>query len=172
MIHSGRNPCMLARHSVFAHLRLHRHRAIDGMFRGIADCGDKSGGPGEFRIWMASDRCNISGRVREIRSLPVLRQQPSLNSWMFMSPRKCLDVGSDEVRLAEVGMIAIGAAAEKPSRIAPRGRIGSGTASQRQSAARLSTWRWISRNSARGNWRCASRTGKNTLSQRRRSTGC
>ena len=32
----------------------------------------------------------------------------------------------------------------KPWRIAPHGRIGSGTASQRQSAARLSTWRWIS----------------------------
>ena len=31
----------------------------------------------------------------------------------------------------------------KPSRIAPHGRIGSGTASQRLSAARLSTWRWI-----------------------------
>ena len=36
------------------------------------------------------------------RSRPALRQQPSLNSWMFMSPRKCLDVGSDEVRFAEV----------------------------------------------------------------------
>ena len=52
----------------------------------------------------------------------------------------------------------------KPSRIDPHGRIGSGTVSQRLSAGRLSTWRWISRNSARGNWRCASRTSKNTLS--------
>ena len=55
--------------------------------------------------------------------------------------------------------------------IVPHGRIGSGTASQRQSAARLSTWRWINPSSARGNWRCASRTRKNTLSRRRRSIG-
>ena len=59
----------------------------------------------------------------------------------------------------------------KPSRIAPHGRIGSGTASQRQSAARSSTWRWINPSSARGNWRCASWTRKNTLSRRRRSIG-
>jgi hypothetical protein len=39
------------------------------------------------------------------------------------------------------------------------------------SAARLSTWRWINRNSARGNWRCASWTRQNTLSQRLRSIG-
>ena len=43
----------------------------------------------------------------------------------------------------------------------PHGRIGSGAASQRLSAARLSTWRWISWNSVRGNWRCASRTRQN-----------
>ena len=55
-------------------------------------------------------------------------------------------------------MIAISAADQKPSRIALHGRIGSGTVSQRLSAARLSTWRWFNRNSARGNWRCASRT--------------
>jgi hypothetical protein len=66
-------------------------------------------------------------------------------------------------------MIAISAADRKPSRIAPHGRIGSGTASQRLSAARLSTWRWISPNSARENSRYASWTRKNTLSQRRRS---
>ena len=47
----------------------------------------------------------------------------------------------------------------------------SGTASQRLSAARLSTWRWINRSSARGNWRCASPTRQNILSQRRRSIG-
>jgi hypothetical protein len=76
--------------------------AIDGMFRGIADCGDKSVGSGEFRMWMTSDRCSFSGRIREIRSLHALRQQSSLNSWMFMSPQKRLDVGSDEVRFAEV----------------------------------------------------------------------
>jgi hypothetical protein len=76
--------------------------AIDGMLGRIVDCGDKSGGPGEFRIWMTSDRCNFSGRIREIRSLHALRQQLSLNCWMFMSPQKRLDVGSDEVRFAEV----------------------------------------------------------------------
>jgi transposase-like protein len=54
----------------------------------------------------------------------------------------------------------------------PHGPIGSGTVSQRLSAARSSTWRWINPNSARGNWRCASRTRKNTLSQRLRSIGC
>ena len=53
-------------------------------------------------------------------------------------------------------MIGISAADQKPWRIGPHGPIGSGTVSQRLSAARLSTWRWISRNSARGNWRCAS----------------
>ena len=46
------------------------------------------------------------------------------------------------------------------------------TASQRLSAARLSTWRWINPNSARGKWRCASRTRQNTLSRRPRSIGC
>ena len=64
-------------------------------------------------------------------------------------------------RLSTAGMIGIKAADRKPSRIAPHGRIGSGTASQRQSAARLSTWRWINPSSARGNWRCVSRTRKN-----------
>ena len=44
------------------------------------------------------------------------------------------------------GMIAISAADQKASRIGPHGRIGSGTVSQRLSATRLSTWRWISRN--------------------------
>jgi hypothetical protein len=58
------------------------------------------------------------------------------------------------------------ALADRPSR-----PIGSGTASQRLSAARLSTWRWINPSSARGNWRCASRTRQNTLSRRRRSIG-
>ncbi len=57
------------------------------------------------------------------------------------------------------------------SRIAPHGRIGFGTESRRLSAVRLSTWRGINPNSARENWRCASRTRKNTLSQRRRSIG-
>ena len=61
------------------------------------------------------------------------------------------------------------ALADRP--IAPHGRIGCGPVSQRLSAARLSTWRWINPNSARGNWRCASRTRKNTLSQRLRSIG-
>ena len=56
------------------------------------------------------------------------------------------------------GMIAINAADRKPWRIAPHGRIGSGTVSQRRSAARSSTWRWISRSFPRGNWRCGSRT--------------
>jgi transposase-like protein len=46
-----------------------------------------------------------------------------------------------------------------------------GTAPQRLSAARLSIWRWISRNSARGNWQCASRTRQNILSQRPRFIG-
>ena len=50
-------------------------------------------------------------------------------------------------RLSTAGMIAISAADQKPSPIAPHGRIGSGTVSQRLSAARLSTWRWIGRNS-------------------------
>ena len=59
----------------------------------------------------------------------------------------------------------------EPSRIALHGRIGSGTVSQRLSAARLSTWRWFNRNSARGNWRCASRTRQNILSRRPRSIG-
>ena len=68
-------------------------------------------------------------------------------------------------------MIAISAADRKLSPIALHGRIGSGTASRRLSAARLSTWRWINRNSARGNWRCASRTRQNTLSRRPRSIG-
>ena len=67
--------------------------------------------------------------------------------------------------------VVISAADQKPSRIAPHGRTGSGTASQRLSAARLSTWRWISRNSARGNWRCASPTSQNILSRRPRSIG-
>ena len=58
-------------------------------------------------------------------------------------------------------MIAIRAADRKASRIAPHGRIGSGTAPQRLSVARLSTWRWINPSSARGNWRCASRTRQN-----------
>ena len=75
-------------------------------------------------------------------------------------------------RLSTAGMIAISEADRKPSRIDPHGRTGSGTASQRLSAARLSTWRWINPNSARGNWRCASRTSKNTLSRRPRSIGC
>ena len=68
-------------------------------------------------------------------------------------------------------MIAISAADRKLSPIAPHGRIGSGTASQRLSAARLSTWRWINPNSARGNWRCALPTRQNILSRRRRSIG-
>ena len=66
------------------------------------------------------------------------------------------------------GMIDISAADQRPSRIAPHGQIGFGTGSRRLSAVRLSTWRWINPNSARGNWRCASRTRKNTLSQRLR----
>ena len=49
-------------------------------------------------------------------------------------------------RLSTAGMIAISAADRKLSPIALHGRIGSGTASQRLSAARLSTWRWINRN--------------------------
>ena len=53
----------------------------------------------------------------------------------------------------------------------PHGQIGFGTGSRRLSAVRLSTWRWINPNSARGNWRCASRTRKNTLSQRLRFIG-
>jgi transposase len=69
------------------------------------------------------------------------------------------------------GMIGISAADLRPSRIAPHGQIGFGTGSRRLSAVRLSTWRWINPNSARGNWRCASRTRKNTLSQRRRFIG-
>ena len=76
-----------------------------------------------------------------------------------------------QIVLSTAGMIGISAADRKPSRIAPHGQIGSGTVSQRLSAARLSTWRWINPNSARGNWRCASRTRKNTLSQRLRSIG-
>ena len=47
-------------------------------------------------------------------------------------------------------MIAISVADRKPSRIDPHGPIGSGTVSQRLSAVRLSTWRWISRKSAHG----------------------
>ena len=43
-------------------------------------------------------------------------------------------------------MIEISAADQKPSRIAPHGPIGSGTVCQGLSAARLLTWRWISRN--------------------------
>ena len=43
-------------------------------------------------------------------------------------------------------MIGIKAADRKPSRIAPHGPIGSGTVRQGLSAARLLTWRWISRN--------------------------
>src|ERR1700722_12354227 len=66
---------------------------------GSSNCGHRGVGPDEFRMWMTSYGCNISGRVREIRSLHALRQKPS---WMFISPRKCLDVGSDEVRFAEV----------------------------------------------------------------------
>ena len=46
-------------------------------------------------------------------------------------------------RSSTAGMIGISAADQKPSRIAPHGPIGSGTVSQRLSAARLSTWRWI-----------------------------
>jgi hypothetical protein len=42
-------------------------------------------------------------------------------------------------RLYTAGMIGISAADQKPSRIAPHGPIGSGTASQRLSAARWST---------------------------------
>jgi len=49
-------------------------------------------------------------------------------------------------RLSTAGMIAISAADQKPSRIAPHGRIGFGTESRGRSATRLSTWRWISRN--------------------------
>ena len=37
--------------------------------------------------------------------------------------------------------------------------------------SQMSTWRWINPSSARGNWRCASRTRQNILSQRRRSIG-
>ena len=82
----------------FAKLRQYRgQRRMIGRNGRIA--ATEAVGPDEFRMWMTNDRCNISGRVREIRSLPVPRQQPC---WMFMSPRKCLDVGSNEVRLAEV----------------------------------------------------------------------
>ena len=69
------------------------------------------------------------------------------------------------------GMIAISAADQRSSRIAPHGQIGFGTGSRRLSAVRLSTWLWINPNSVLGNWRCASRTRKNTLSQRLRFIG-
>src|SRR5271154_5103964 len=69
-------------------------------------------------------------------------------------------------RLSTAGMISIRAADRKASRIVPHGRIGSGTASQRLSAAGLSTWRWINPSSARVNWRCASPTRQNILSQK------
>ena len=68
-------------------------------------------------------------------------------------------------------MIAISAADQRSSRIAPHGQIGFGTGSRRLSAVRLSTWLWINPNSVLGNWRCASRTRKNTLSQRLRFIG-
>ena len=55
--------------------------------------------------------------------------------------------------------------------IALHGRIGFGTASRRLSAARLSTWRWINPNLARGSWRRALRTRNSILSQRLRSIG-
>jgi hypothetical protein len=57
-------------HDVFAKLRQYRcrrqrHRRMLGR---VVDCGHRGVGPGEFIIWMTSDRCNISGRVREIRA--------------------------------------------------------------------------------------------------------
>jgi hypothetical protein len=60
----------------------------------------------------------------------------------------------------------------KPPRIDPHGRIGSGTASQRLSGSQMVDLALDQPDSARGKWRCASRTRKNTLSQRLRSIGC
>ena len=60
--------------------------------------------------------------------------------------RRTLESSAFPDRRFTAGMIAISAADRKPSLIAPHGRIGSGTASLRLSAAGLSTWRWISRN--------------------------
>jgi transposase-like protein len=60
----------------------------------------------------------------------------------------------------------------KPPRIDPHGRTGSGTASQRLSGSQMVDLALDQPDSARGKWRCASRTRKNTLSQRLRSIGC
>ena len=52
------------------------------------------------RAWPYSWRRTLAQRWPQ--ASPSLRQQPSLNCWMFMSPQKRLDVGSDKVRFAEV----------------------------------------------------------------------
>ena len=52
------------------------------------------------RAWPYSWRRTLAQRWPQ--ASPSLRQQSSLNWWMFMSPQKRLDVSSDKVRFAEV----------------------------------------------------------------------
>ena len=58
-------------------------------------------------------------------------------------------LGISQIVFLPLGIVMIAIKRGGPEALADRpshGRIGSGTASQRLSAARLSTWRWISRN--------------------------